>query len=849
MKRNDVFLVLAVGIAVIAGVGSWGCDSTTFSGGVVVGGTSTEILVDRMGIPHIYADSDEDAFFAAGYMIARDRLYQAAMLRRFALGRLSEVLGEEGFLRDIQAATFDFTRWGQADHARTQAEDPERARLISAWVAGINQRIDEIHAGSAPLPFGYRPEHHDFLPEYWNEEDPYIVLKGAGFANDKSVEFEIALTLLYILYEQRMQNVEIFKPAHPFFGVPPEDRPGSSGDALRQTGTSRASPDDPELTEEEIRNLFAGLKRWIESVPGRTGSNSWALDGRFTRNGRPLIAGDPHLPFDFFGAPYPMHINSKAGGGTYDVAGFAYPGTPGIALGFNDRVIWTATTNMADVNDVWKVRKRFGSVELGAEWIPVQQREEQILVRETGDPVGQGRVETMTYEDVPGYGVILPSEIIGIPGAGLLLGTQIMNWAGFQDRPARWFMELNRASDLDEFEEAVDRMREMNYNFIAADATGIAYRVGIDVPLRSGNLTGDQAPWKSMDGSDPATLWTDDWLERSQIPRSRGAERGWLATANTDPWGFTGDGRIDNDPWYYGSFFQAGYRGQRIQDEITRLIGSGDAALEDMQAMQRDVHSKMADDILPLLADAHGSIPSDPALAEFRDDPGLDLVVNLLTLEWDRRMALDSAGAVAWQTFMHFFAEGTVKDDITLAYDVAMGLMSVFVIKVTAMTLQGEFPSGDEVLQEGRDWILLNAARRSAAWIRGRYGDVDPAAGYTFADLKRISFDDAYGTGMSLFRKPAPGGEDSLCVATNMTFAEELDEWVSTYVSVERSVGRFGPDGTPEVYVNFPVGNHADPDSADTLAANDDYIQGRYRKFLFQREEIEENTRERIELF
>jgi len=234
MARNRTVRALLLGAVASAGLGAWGCgDSVTFSGWAEVGRPAAEILVDSMGIPHIYADTDRDAFFAAGYMMARDRLYQAAMLRRFALGRLSEVLGEEGALRDIQACTFDFPRWGREDQLATQAEDPERAGLVSAWVAGINRRVAEVRAGQAPLPFGFRPEHRDFLPEYWNEEDPYVILKGAGFANDKTVEFEIALTLLYTLYEQRMEHVEIFMPAHPFFGVPPEDRPAPGGAAAR----------------------------------------------------------------------------------------------------------------------------------------------------------------------------------------------------------------------------------------------------------------------------------------------------------------------------------------------------------------------------------------------------------------------------------------------------------------------------------------------------------------------------------------------------------------------------------------------------------------------------------------
>jgi hypothetical protein len=66
---------------------------------------------------------------------------------------------------------------------------------------------------------------------------------------------------------------------------------------------------------------------------------------------------------------------------------------------------------------------------------------------------------------------------------------------------------------------------------------------------------------------------------------------------------------------------------------------------------------------------------------------------------------------------------------------------------------------------------------------------------------------------------------------------------------VERTVGQFDDNGNPEVFVNFPVGNHADPDSADTQAAVDDYMNVVYRKFLFDRSEIEANLRETIEVY
>ena len=164
------------------------------------------------------------------------------------------------------------------------------------------------------------------------------------------------------------------------------------------------------------------------------------------------------------------------------------------------------------------------------------------------------------------------------------------------------------------------------------------------------------------------------------------------------------------------------------------------------------------------------------------------------------------------------------------------------------MAIAGDFPEGDLVMQQGRDAILLEAASKAADWLKLRYGGVDPPE-YAYGDMKVTSFDDAYGTGMEVFSRPTDGGEDTICVATNTFFSEFTNEWATSYVSVERSVGTFAPDGTPEVHVNFPVGNHADPDSPDTAAANSDYVEGRYRKLLFRRGEIEAALRERIELW
>jgi penicillin amidase len=840
-----------------------------------------EILVDDAGISHIYAKTDEDLFYAAGYRMATERLYQMETLRRFAYGRLAEVLGEEALTRDLEARTFDFPRWGRLDYEVMQTEDPERAALLEAWVRGINRRIDEIVRGDAPLPFGYTPGAWDFVPERWEDVDPYVVLKGAGFALDLTLEFEYAVSLLYSLYPDAMNSVEVLKPAHPVYSVPADERPqadqaearpkagqaaelrrrgGEAAEARRRAGEAaeagrragqaagrqlsgrRIEADRPAPSKARLRLMFRALERLLAAFPHASGSNNWAIDGRNTTTGMPLLAGDPHLSFDFFGAPYPLHLNSADAGGTYDVAGFAYPGTPGIAIGHNAHVLWSPTSAFGDVMDIWTVEEADGRANMGGEQVPITTRTEEIIVRGEGMPAGKGEVQEMTYEEVPGYGVIVPREVLGIPTAGKLL----CNWTGFAGRPARWFMELNRVSSLDELEQAVDRMKEMNYNFVGADKTGITLRVGVDVPVRA-DVSGDRGPWRAMDASDPLSLWPGGMLPASQLPHSRGLERGWLATANNDPFGFTGDGRIDDDPWFYGAFFDPGYRASRIEAELSRLAARGQVTLEDMQHLQMDTRSTLADDLLPLLADAHSRIDTDPALEQFRGRTDLDQVVQLLSVDWDRRMARDSAGALAFNAWMHYVTAAVLEDDIPAAYDFAMDLQTIYVMKVAALALLGAYPSGDEVLQEGRETILLEAAVSVAEWLEKRYGAVDPAA-FAYQDVKVTSFDDAYGYMMELFAKPSDGGEDTICVSQNISFSERAKQWVSTYVSVERMVGTFAPDGTPEAYVNYPVGPDSDPDSVDTQNANADYLDGRYRKLLFRRDEIEPVVRERLTL-
>src|SRR5688572_2771569 len=119
-----------------------------------------QVLRDQWGVPHIYAQSTEDLFFAQGYVLAQDRLWQMEMWRREAEGKLAEVLGAGALPRDRQARLLKYR--GPVDDRELTTYHPEARRIMTAYVAGVNAFIAAgLKSGKLPVEFvltGIRPE-------------------------------------------------------------------------------------------------------------------------------------------------------------------------------------------------------------------------------------------------------------------------------------------------------------------------------------------------------------------------------------------------------------------------------------------------------------------------------------------------------------------------------------------------------------------------------------------------------------------------------------------------------------------------------------------------------------------
>lgn len=788
-----------------------------------------EIVRDADGVPHIYGANARDTMYGDGYAQAFDRVFEMDLARRRALGRRAEVLGPTLVDQDRLTRVVDIARWGRANEAALYRDDPELWGLLQAWVEGVNARIDEVLAGTAPLPPEFTTLH--FAPEHWTAADALAFGKLVLFGNANQIEYTLLAQILAQYFPAVNADLGLLLPFRDSFVLPPEERPSSPAHTFAGLATAPVLVLPPDAE--------ARLAHWQTTMrdfrPGA--SNNWAIDGAHTEDGRPLIAGDPHQPLQSPSLFWMHHL--VAADGSLDVIGWSFVGGPTVSLGHNRHVAWTATTTYDDMMDLWDVTVHDGAASVAGTDVPIRERHEQILV------AGAAAIE-LVVQEVPGYGVLLPDDLaplsVGRHGRHLLF-----RWTGFGvTHELEGFMGFDRAASRADLEAAVDRIEIGSFNFVSADAAGISYRASPRVPDR-GPPSSARPPYLVLDGDDPATYWSGDFLEASLLPHSHGGTRGWIGSANNDPYGFIADGSIDGDPFYYGVFFDPGVRSARIEGELTRLVARGAVTVEDMESLQDDSYTLYADDYVPLLTAAWSHRATDSALAEFgaRDDLGA-LVTSIGA--WDRRMERSSSAAVAFHAFMFFLAEHVLRDDLSLLFDPILQAESAFVLKWLSGALLGRSPHPEGLLDgESVDLAVLRSLDLAARWLTTRF----PSGAYTWADLHGTVFESLSGDRLAAPWAPTDGSCGTLNRADTVFFAsagtphERLD---ANDGAIYRMVARFRADGTPEAFFTMGQGNSGEPTSSHWDDLRHDWIETHHRPLRYERAQVEADPVETMTL-
>ena len=520
-----------------------------------------EVIRDRWGVPHIYADSSADLFFAQGYVHAQDRLWQMELQRRAGSGRLSEVLGEASLDIDRFFRVLGLYRAAQAD---LEAMDDETRHILKAYAAGVNAYITS-RRGRLSVEFKLL----GFQPEPWQPLDTLYWTKVMGWNLGGNWASElIRARLAAKLGADRALDLEPRYPA---------DNPTIvSGKGLSKGAKAPPNGWRSEALRDALRlveDLFQANPVDSEPVSPPPGlnqeagnSNQWVVAGSRSATGEPLLANDTHLPFQMPVGWYQIHLVSE----DYNVTGVSFPGLPGVVVGHNERCAWGLTTAWQDAQDLYIEKMNPDNphqYEYKGEWQDAELVHEEIRVKGREEPVVQEVLITR-------HGPII-SDLVGeeTPLA--------LRWVALEpSNLLRSALRYNRARNWDEFRAALADWSTPAHNFVYADVEGnIAYLQAGWMPIRAAGY-----------GLAPVPGWTDEYewqgyLSLDDLPQVYNPESGWLATANNLV--------VDEN---YAHFISADLenpcRARRVVDLITSKTG---LTADDFARFQRDTYSAQAE--------------------------------------------------------------------------------------------------------------------------------------------------------------------------------------------------------------------------------------------------------------
>jgi penicillin G amidase len=582
-----------------------------------------EVIRDTWGVPHIYAESQRDLFFAQGYVVAQDRLWQLDLWRRIGEGTLAELTGSDA---DVRRDTFArLLRYrGDMDMEWRSYSDDARG-IIEAFVAGINARIAEVTADRTQLPIEFQLV--DALPGRWTPE--VVLSRMAGWPMTRNANTELRRALL--AQAAGVDGVREVMPPDPDveLELPVGLDLADLSDEVLAVAAGAADPvswpDGRVQTASEQRPMPpmargsgpASLLNALSLSYATVGSNNWVVSGARSVTGQPLLANDPHRALQVPSLRYTVHLNGPGG----NVVGAGEPAIPGVAAGHNDRVGFGFTIVGIDQQDLYVEHLHPTDdtkyLDRGI-WRDIVVEHESIAVRGT-----DARDVALRFTH---HGPILHMDRERRRAFAL-------RWVGQEPGTAGYLasLSLNRANNWDEFVEACRRWLVPSENLLYADVDGnIGWIAAGMTPLRNG--------WSGLfpvPGHEGRYEW-QGFMPLERLPQSFNPPDGVLATANQNvlPAGYT-------EPLGYE--WAPPFRKQRI-DEVLAARDRWDIAA--FQALQHDEQSLAARRLVGLLRER-----LDTANADAGDTPAHTIARQLFD-GWDATLTQTSAAAALYQLWL-----------------------------------------------------------------------------------------------------------------------------------------------------------------------------------------------------
>lgn len=569
-------------------------------------GDNVVITFDEADIPHIKANSQSDALFALGYLHATERSWQMEMNRRIASGRLSEILGSETVQIDRFIRTLGIKRTAEQQFDKYPVS---AKRLLQAYADGVN-------AGNAQLGWALPVEY--FLtgskPGHWSPTDSVAWM--LMMALDLGGNWQKELQRLEL--SQHLSTQQVWEVMPPF----ETDEPVSKMDFAKMYRDLNLFNPNAGPVNNRSKKLPATELSAYDPPGGKDGigSNNWALSGKLTTSGKPLLANDPHLGLSAPAIWYFAHLEAPS----LNVIGGTLPGIPAVILGHTEKFAWSFTNTNPDVQDLYieQIDSKNPGMYRGPEgMLPFKVRQEIIDVK--GAPSINFIVKETRHGPVISDSYARAQRAIDTERFALALRWTALD---MENQSVAGLLELNSAKDMDTFKQSLRKNYAPMQNVVMADIDGnIAYQAAGVAPKR--------VLHQGLYGVAPAPGWEKqyDWngyVPFEQLPASNNPDQGWIATANQ---------RIiaTNDPNPLTGDWDLSARYERIVDLI-KARSSHD--LDYMKTMQADTLSLSS---IPLLDLFKSSTPTHPLGAkalelskDFNGDMRVDSTAALIFNAW-----------------------------------------------------------------------------------------------------------------------------------------------------------------------------------------------------------------------
>ena len=482
-----------------------------------------ELLRDRWGVPHVFADTDAGAMYGLGYATAQDRAFQMYYNLRIIQGRLAEVVGDvkvgvtrqapqgrtSALRSDIQMRTIGY--WPAAQETAGQL-DPEARQLLEAYSRGVNDYVS-----NHPKELLYLFEKYDLKPEPWT---PAACIAswwrlGLFFAGD-------GLREMMPYYETKDGAARVRQFAA---------RDGAArGTHVRDDASVIQRGDVSDAWVQQVQDYATqhNLMRKVdvpaaERQPGPKFSHAWVVGGKRTTTGSTVLISDPQTPVRNPSLWYEFHLSGK----TFNARGLGVAGSPNILIGFTPKIAWGLTALGADQADLFVLKtdpNRPNQYLLDGQWRDMEVRTETLKVKD-GEP------QTLTFRRTH-FGPVVTAIAMGIR-RGDEVALKRIPLCDPQRDTFRGILDMVHAQDVRQFQKALGGWTFPSANCVFGDAQGnIGYKTVLSLPIRSSRSSLDGGV--AHEGWDSANDW-QGFLPHELLPQVIDPQQGWLVSANHRP--------------------------------------------------------------------------------------------------------------------------------------------------------------------------------------------------------------------------------------------------------------------------------------------------------------------------